>query len=165
MAELMYREALNQALREEMDRDANVFLMGEEVGRYQGAFKVSQGLLERFGSARVVDAPISELGFTGLGVGAAMVGLRPVIEIADSAAVATAAARIAARSERKTPCGDGRRQTCCVDRRMKAWRRPAPAHGARRERPDHERHRDGENDNEAQHDGCTPPCRVRSQGR
>jgi len=81
MAELMYREALNQALREEMDRDANVFLMGEEVGRYQGAFKVSQGLLERFGSARIVDAPISELGFTGLGVGAAMVGLRPVIEM------------------------------------------------------------------------------------
>src|SRR3954453_7288351 len=81
MPELMYREALNQALREEMQRDANVFLMGEEVGRYQGAFKVSQGLLEQFGSARVVDAPISELGFTGLGVGAAMVGLRPVIEM------------------------------------------------------------------------------------
>jgi pyruvate dehydrogenase E1 component beta subunit len=81
MAEIMYREALNQALAEEMERDANVFLMGEEVGKYQGAFKVSQGLLERFGSARVVDAPISELGFTGLGVGAAMVGLRPVIEM------------------------------------------------------------------------------------
>src|SRR5688572_28033234 len=79
--ELMYREALNQALLEEMDRDHRVFLMGEEVGRYQGAFKVSQGLLERFGSARVVDAPISELGFTGLGIGAAMVGLRPVIEM------------------------------------------------------------------------------------
>ena len=77
----MYREALNQALAEEMERDANVFLMGEEVGRYNGAFKVSQGLLDKFGSARVVDAPISELGFTGLGVGAAMVGLRPVIEM------------------------------------------------------------------------------------
>ncbi len=81
MAELMYREALNQALAEEMERDHRVFLMGEEVGRYQGAFKVSQGLLEKFGSARVVDAPISELGFTGLGVGAAMMGLRPVIEM------------------------------------------------------------------------------------
>ncbi len=81
MPEIQYREALNQALAEEMERDANVFLMGEEVARYQGAFKVSQGLLQRFGSARVVDSPISELGFTGLGVGAAMVGLRPVIEM------------------------------------------------------------------------------------
>src|SRR5262249_44938681 len=81
MAEIMYREALNQALAEEMERDVRVFLMGEEVGKYQGAFKISQGLLERFGSARVVDAPISELGFAGLGVGAAMVGLRPVIEM------------------------------------------------------------------------------------
>ncbi|PTL77407.1 pyruvate dehydrogenase complex E1 component subunit beta [Vitiosangium sp. GDMCC 1.1324] len=81
MAELMYREALNQALAEEMERDANVFLIGEEVARYQGAFKVSQGLLDKFGSARIVDAPISELGFTGLGVGAAMVGLRPVVEM------------------------------------------------------------------------------------
>ncbi len=81
MPQLMYREALNQALAEEMARDANVFLMGEEVGQYEGAFKVSHGLLNRFGSARVVDSPISELGFVGLGVGAAMVGLRPVIEV------------------------------------------------------------------------------------
>src|SRR5262244_1988588 len=81
MPEIMYREALNQALAEEMERDANVFLIGEEVGKYQGAFKVSQGLLDKFGSARVVDAPISELGFAGLGVGAAMVWLRPVIEM------------------------------------------------------------------------------------
>src|SRR3954471_24792291 len=81
MPEIMYREALNQALAEEMDRDANVFLIGEEVGRYNGAFKVSQGLLDRFGSARVVDAPISELGFTGMAVGSAMVGLRPVVEM------------------------------------------------------------------------------------
>src|SRR3954470_18865505 len=64
-----------------MERDRRVFLIGEEVGKYQGAFKVSQGLLDRFGSARVVDAPISELGFAGLGVGAAMVGLRPVVEM------------------------------------------------------------------------------------
>ncbi len=81
MAEMLYREALNQALSEEMTRDANVFLIGEEVGLYDGAFKVSQGLLARFGSARVVDTPISELGFCGLGVGAAMVGLRPVVEL------------------------------------------------------------------------------------
>src|SRR5438477_5200260 len=81
MSELAYREALNHALAEEMERDANVFLMGEEVARYNGAYKVSQGLLDKFGSARVVDAPISELGFTGLGIGAAMVGLRPVIEM------------------------------------------------------------------------------------
>jgi pyruvate dehydrogenase E1 component beta subunit len=81
MPERMYREALNEALHEEMERDGRVFLIGEEVGRYDGAFKVSQGLLAKFGSARVVDAPISELGFAGLGVGAAMVGLRPVIEM------------------------------------------------------------------------------------
>ena len=77
---LTYRDALNQALREEMERDPNVFLMGEEVGVYQGAYKVSRGLLESFGEKRVVDTPITELGFAGVGVGAAMVGLRPVIE-------------------------------------------------------------------------------------
>ena len=80
MAELTYREALNQALAEEMERDDTVFLLGEEVAEYDGAYKVSKGLLERFGDKRVVDTPISELGFTGLGVGAAMVGLRPVVE-------------------------------------------------------------------------------------
>jgi pyruvate dehydrogenase E1 component beta subunit len=77
---LTYRDALNQALREEMERDANVFLMGEEVGVYQGAYKVSRGLLEAFGEQRVVDTPITELGFAGVGVGAAMAGLRPVVE-------------------------------------------------------------------------------------
>ncbi|HYR30752.1 MAG TPA: pyruvate dehydrogenase complex E1 component subunit beta [Gemmatimonadales bacterium] len=80
MATLTYRDALNQALREEMQRDADVFLMGEEVGVYQGAYKVSRGLLEEFGAKRVVDTPIAELGFAGVGVGAAMGGLRPVIE-------------------------------------------------------------------------------------
>jgi pyruvate dehydrogenase E1 component beta subunit len=74
------REALNQALREELQRDESVFLMGEEVAAYQGAYKVSKGLLEEFGDKRVIDTPITELGFAGLGVGAAMVGLRPVIE-------------------------------------------------------------------------------------
>ena len=80
MPTLTYRDALNQALREEMQRDPNVFLMGEEVGVYQGAYKVSRGLLEEFGPRRVVDTPIAELGFAGIGIGAAMAGLRPVIE-------------------------------------------------------------------------------------
>ncbi len=80
MAEMTYREALNEALTEEMERDDSVFLMGEEVAEYDGAYKVSRGMLERFGDRRVVDSPISELGFAGLGVGAAMAGLRPVIE-------------------------------------------------------------------------------------
>ena len=80
MPVLTYRDALNQALREEMARDPDVFLMGEEVGVYQGAYKVSRGLLEEFGPQRVVDTPITELGFAGVGVGAAMVGLRPIIE-------------------------------------------------------------------------------------
>jgi pyruvate dehydrogenase E1 component beta subunit len=81
MAVITYRDALNQALREEMQRDDRVFLMGEEVAEYDGAYKVSRGLLKEFGARRVVDTPIAELGFTGIGVGAAMVGVRPVIEI------------------------------------------------------------------------------------
>jgi pyruvate dehydrogenase E1 component beta subunit len=80
MAVITYREALGMALAEEMERDPDVFLMGEEVGVYDGAYKVSKGLLSRFGDMRVVDTPITELGFAGLGVGASMVGLRPVIE-------------------------------------------------------------------------------------
>ena len=81
MATLSIREALGQALSEEMERDPNVFLMGEEVGAYNGAYKVSKGLLAKFGPQRVVDTPITECGFAGLGIGAAMVGLRPVIEM------------------------------------------------------------------------------------
>ncbi len=80
MALLTYRDALNAALREEMGLDDRVFLMGEEVAEYDGAYKVSRGLLKEFGPHRVVDTPIAELGFAGIGVGAAMVGLRPVIE-------------------------------------------------------------------------------------
>ena len=80
MREITYRQALNEALAEELERDPNVFLMGEEVAEYNGAYKVSQGLLERFGAKRIIDTPISENGFAGLGVGAAMVGLRPIIE-------------------------------------------------------------------------------------
>lgn len=80
MAVITIREALNQALREEMERDETIFLMGEEVAAYQGAYKVTKGLLDKLGDKRVIDTPITELGFAGLGVGAAMVGLRPIIE-------------------------------------------------------------------------------------
>ncbi|MEY3574149.1 MAG: hypothetical protein RLZZ617_747 [Bacteroidota bacterium] len=80
MREIAFREALREALREEMIRDHRVFLMGEEVAEYNGAYKVSQGLLDEFGPKRIIDTPIAELGFAGIGVGAAMNGLRPVIE-------------------------------------------------------------------------------------
>lgn len=77
---LRFREALREAMIEEMERDDRVFLMGEEVGHYQGAYKVSEGMLDKFGAKRVVDTPIAEGGFAGVGIGAAMVGLRPIIE-------------------------------------------------------------------------------------
>ena len=80
MREIQFREALREAMQEEMRRDESVFLMGEEVAEYNGAYKVSQGMLDEFGAKRVIDTPITELGFAGLGVGAAMNGLRPIIE-------------------------------------------------------------------------------------
>ena len=80
MREIQFREALREAISEEMRRDERVFLMGEEVAQYNGAYKVSQGMLDEFGARRVIDTPIAELGFTGIGVGAAMNGLRPIIE-------------------------------------------------------------------------------------
>jgi pyruvate dehydrogenase E1 component beta subunit len=80
MKAVTVREALRDAMAEEMRRDENVFLMGEEVAEYQGAYKVSQGLLQEFGARRVIDTPITEMGFTGLGVGAAFMGLRPIVE-------------------------------------------------------------------------------------
>jgi pyruvate dehydrogenase E1 component beta subunit len=80
MRELRYKEALRDAIAEEMQRDENVFLVGEEVGHYQGAYKVTEGLLERFGARRIIDAPIAEAGFAGLAIGAAMTGLRPIVE-------------------------------------------------------------------------------------
>lgn len=80
MRELQFREALREAMSEEMRRDERVFLMGEEVAEYNGAYKVSQGMLDEFGPNRVIDTPIAELGFAGIGVGAAMNGLRPIIE-------------------------------------------------------------------------------------
>jgi len=80
MAEVTVREALNIALGEELARDQNVFLIGEEVGHYNGAYKVSQNLMARFGEDRVIDTPIAEAGFAGLAIGAAMAGLRPIVE-------------------------------------------------------------------------------------
>jgi pyruvate dehydrogenase E1 component beta subunit len=80
MRTIRYRDAVREAMIEEMKRDERIFLMGEEVGHYQGAYKVSEGMLELFGAKRVIDAPIAEAGFAGIGVGAAMAGLRPIIE-------------------------------------------------------------------------------------
>ncbi len=80
MTDLLYKEAVRAAMIEEMERDERVYLIGEEVGAYQGAYKVSEGMLERFGPKRVSDAPITESGFTGMSIGAAMVGLRPIVE-------------------------------------------------------------------------------------
>lgn len=81
MREIFFREALREAMCEEMEQDENIFLMGEEVALYEGAYKVSVGMLKRFGPKRVIDTPISEGGFSGLGIGAAMNGLRPIIEL------------------------------------------------------------------------------------
>src|SRR5690625_1005391 len=81
MSELQFREALGRALKEELEADKNTFLMGEEVAQYNGAYKVSEGLLDQFGDKRIIDTPIAELGFVGLGIGAALYGLRPIIEV------------------------------------------------------------------------------------
>lgn len=80
MTVLRYREAVRAAMIEEMERDERVYLVGEEVGHYQGAYKVTEGMLDKFGAKRVIDAPITESGFTGISIGAAMVGLRPIVE-------------------------------------------------------------------------------------
>lgn len=80
MREIQFREALREAMNEEMRRDENIFLMGEEVAEYNGAYKVSLGMLDEFGPDRVIDTPIAELGFAGIGIGASMNGLRPIIE-------------------------------------------------------------------------------------
>ncbi|MBX5459316.1 MAG: alpha-ketoacid dehydrogenase subunit beta [Thermogemmatispora sp.] len=81
MAEITYRQALHDTLREELLRDENVFLIGEEIGRFEGSYKITAGLLQEFGPKRVVDTPICENGFVGLAIGAAMLGLRPIVEI------------------------------------------------------------------------------------
>src|SRR6266498_3556295 len=81
MRSIQFREALREALVEEMRRDDSIILLGEEVAEYNGAYKVSQGMLDEFGAQRVIDTPIAELGFAGIGVGAGMNGLRPIIEV------------------------------------------------------------------------------------
>ncbi|HEY5004512.1 MAG TPA: alpha-ketoacid dehydrogenase subunit beta [Ktedonobacteraceae bacterium] len=81
MAEITFRQALNETLREELQRDENVFLMGEEIGNFEGSYKITAGLMKEFGPRRVVDTPIAENGFVGMATGAAMLGLRPVVEI------------------------------------------------------------------------------------
>ena len=80
MRQIQFREAIREAMTEEMRRDETIFLMGEEVAEYDGAYKVSKGMLDEFGAKRIIDTPISELGFAGIGVGAAMNGIRPIIE-------------------------------------------------------------------------------------
>ena len=80
MREIQFREALREAMVEEMRLDKNIYLMGEEVANYNGAYKVSLGMLDEFGPERVVDTPIAETGFSGIGIGSAMNGLRPIIE-------------------------------------------------------------------------------------
>ena len=111
MRELRYREAIREAMIEEMERDPSVFLMGEEVGHYQGAYKVSEGLLSRFGEQRVVDTPIAEAGFAGIGIGAAMTGLRPIIEFMTwnfsfvaFDQIISSAAKVAQMSGGRVPC-------------------------------------------------------------
>src|SRR5438128_9984028 len=81
MAQITYRQALHDTLREELQRDENVFLLGEEIGNFEGSYKITAGLLKEFGPKRVVDTPICEDGFVGMATGAAMLGLRPVVEI------------------------------------------------------------------------------------
>ena len=81
MAQILFRDALNQAMTEEMERDTSVYLLGEEVAQYDGAYKVSQGMLAKFGPQRVIDTPIAELGFVAMAVGSSMAGLRPIIEV------------------------------------------------------------------------------------
>ncbi len=80
MRQIQFREALREAMNEEMRRDTNIILLGEEVAEYNGAYKVSQGMLDEFGAKRIIDTPIAELGFAGIAVGAAMNGLRPIVE-------------------------------------------------------------------------------------
>src|ERR1700748_2502607 len=80
MREIQFREALREAMNEEMRKDDKIYLMGEEVAEYNGAYKISQGMLDEFGAKRIIDSPISENGFAGLGIAAAMYGLRPIVE-------------------------------------------------------------------------------------
>ena len=128
MALVTYRDALNQALREELRRDPAVFLMGEEVGVYQGAYKVSKGLLQEFGPQRIVDTPITEEGFSGVGVGAAMAGLRPIIEMMTWNFSLVAIDQIVNGAAKLLYMSGG--QFKIPDRLPGTWRRGPPARGA-----------------------------------
>jgi pyruvate dehydrogenase E1 component beta subunit len=140
MATLTYRDALNQALREEMQRDPDVFLMGEEVAVYQGAYKVSRGLLDEFGPMRVVDTPITELGFAGVGVGAAMVGLRPVIEFMTWNFALLAIDQLVNSAAKMRYMSGGQVGVPAVFRGPGGPPRGRPGHTGRRQGPAQERH-------------------------
>jgi len=127
MAEIRYREALRDAHAEEMRRDPNVFLMGEEVGVWGGSFKVSEGLLEEFGPERVIDTPISEEVIAGAGTGAAMVGLRPIVELMTINFSLLAMDQIVNHAAKLYYMSGGQHRFSRARRRRPAARRPALA--------------------------------------
>jgi len=136
MAEISFRQVLNDTLREEMQRDENVFLMGEEIGNFEGSYKITAGLLKEFGSKRVVDTPIAENGFVGMAVGAAMLGLRPVVEIMTFNFIALAIDEILNHAAKiyymfggqtpvpmviRTPGGGGQQLSATHSQNLEAW--------------------------------------------
>lgn len=136
MAEISFRQALNDTLREELKRDDNVFLMGEEIGVFEGSYKITAGLLKEFGEKRVVDTPIAENGFIGLAVGAAMLGLRPVVEIMTFNFIALAMDEILNHAAKiyymfggqtpvpmviRTPGGGGQQLSATHSQNLEAW--------------------------------------------
>lgn len=136
MAEISFRQVLNDTLREEMQRDENVFLMGEEIGNFEGSYKITAGLLKEFGPKRVVDTPIAENGFVGMAVGAAMLGLRPVVEIMTFNFIALAIDEILNHAAKiyymfggqipvpmviRTPGGGGQQLSATHSQNLEAW--------------------------------------------
>jgi len=136
MAEISFRQALNDTLREELHRDGNVFLMGEEIGVFEGSYKITAGLLKEFGPKRVVDVPIAENGFVGMAVGAAMLGLRPVVEIMTFNFIALAMDEILNHAAKiyymfggqtpvplviRTPGGGGQQLSATHSQNLEAW--------------------------------------------
>ena len=136
MAVMSYQQAVRLAMTEEMERDPNVFLCGEEVGQYQGTYRVSEGMIQKFGPKRVVDTPISEIGIAGLATGAAMVGMRPIAEFMTWSFALEAmdqlvnhAAKITYMSGGRIPCpvvfsrAGGRRKRSCRRSTRRVWNR------------------------------------------
>ncbi|GLV59090.1 pyruvate dehydrogenase subunit beta [Dictyobacter sp. S3.2.2.5] len=136
MAEISFRQALNETLRDELKRDENVFLMGEEIGVFEGSYKITAGLLKEFGPRRVVDTPIAENGFIGMAVGAAMLGLRPVVEIMTFNFIAMAMDEILNHAAKiyymfggqtpvpmviRTPGGGGQQLSATHSQNLEAW--------------------------------------------